>query len=174
MKKFLTLIFVFLLTSAVFAENKPEKQREFGFSISSLISSFDLMYKVGNDHFKWRFAIIDIDGAFEFDDGFDFRIGGSIGEEYYKALHDSINFIYGYDLTYRSYYNDPKNMIKLNAVLGINAIIKNHFILGLEYDPYIYYYFYISGGVMGPYNFVSDRFGFEFAPAGRLSFAYRF
>ena len=155
MKRLTTIILTLLLSFSLFADEKPEKIRELGFSVSSLRSDFELSYKIGNENAKWRFSGIIADASIDFNgfpsiNQFNSTIGISIGKEFNKEVLQNITYLHGFDFVFRSriYSTVPgtilSNFISINLVFGFSGIIKDHFIIGLEYRPFIKYSFFVA------------------------------
>lgn len=161
MKKLL-LIFITLTMSVMVISQENTKQKEVGLVFYNL-DSFGLTYKVGTENSLWRFNTLLISGndTDESSDSLDTKqsnigFGIKIGKEYRKIIVQNLEFRYGADLAFTySYYKfnyDDKTVNNnditskrttyrpgINLVLGLNYVLKDHFVIGAELLPHITY-----------------------------------
>jgi len=207
MKIIITTIIVLLLVFPLSASENTNKQIDVGFTISNISSTLDPIIKFGNENNKWRISNISLNGSndkrdnlvnlFKSDDN-SFRGGIGIGREYYKQITNYMNIIWGGDFIFKYYRNreamedidEPLPITirtteysnnytaKFNAVLGMNWIIKNQYIINLEYRPYISYAYaenyYGIDGVSIDLEETNSDFGYNVMPRLTLTFCYRF
>ncbi|NEQ49022.1 MAG: hypothetical protein F6K11_02655 [Leptolyngbya sp. SIO3F4] len=182
---------------------EPSKQREAGITFSSL-NSFGITYRFGNEKAMWRINSLIADYTNSESENSDQKrtllnvdAVVSFGREYRTQLTDRFDFRYGADVSFRfqldrseledktGTYSDPATSETLryapgiNAVLGFNYAINDHFLVGAEFMPGIRY----SIGTGTDRNFgdtedtttdLSDFSARLNSTSGMLSLVYRF
>ncbi|MBL4707386.1 MAG: hypothetical protein JKY48_02975 [Flavobacteriales bacterium] len=159
----LSLVFLFSFTNAQ-EETENIRVKEMGITFASL-NNFGLSFRIGNPKSVWRFnsAFIsgtqsDILGSIDEANGYsrNLGLGLQIGREFRKKIDKNFELRSGTDLHFRFNRRENKSpsvilspagrMFKrdnlsfgLNLVLGMNYIIKEHFVLGVEVQPFISY-----------------------------------
>ncbi len=189
--------FLFLVAIALYfsvLSQEKIKQKEVGFVFSNF-DNFGLLLKRGNDKAMWRYTTMLLAGTkqeYPTDSVTISNLGFSlgIGNEFRKKVTDNFEFCFGYDVTYSYSLNKsdnlrpfPKSGITktsyhtpgINLVFGINYIVKEHLVLGVEVLPY---YRWVWKNVYDKYDtLLSESKGYEYGisnTSARLSIAYRF
>jgi hypothetical protein len=153
MKYIVVFIFAFsMASSGVLAQGG--KQKEVGLIFSSL-NSYGITYKTGYSNRLWRFNSLFLSAneqkgpvtAVNVKRG---EAGFSFGREFRRILVEDLELRYGVDAGYfYSYYkrwNDPASSSivfqrsrthgpSLNAVVGLNYVVKDQFVFGIEIRP---------------------------------------
>jgi len=208
MKKTVLILISIAISYCAIAQSETSslKVREVGVAFSDL-NSFGINYKVGTKTALWRFNSLLLSGG-NTDEESDAReqdsknigFGLKAGREYRKSISDKLELKYGFDLSYRYYsktIDQVRNVINssnskqestyhysgINMVLGLNYVINDNFVFGVELLPGINYK---SGKLNEPeYDYSTqtskqvktDVSGFtsEFSNSSALlSLAYRF
>jgi len=197
MKKMIFALMAFAIIVSVSAQEKV-KQQELGLGLRNL-DNFALIYKFGHQKSMWRLMALHGNlSSFNYT-GIDedkskqksVSVGISFGKQFHSYINDDFKLIYGADLKFNYSYN--KNIDEdqsenaryyyapgLNAILGFNYDLNDHFVLGLELLPgFNYTYSEIKtnydDGVMTEY--VSKTNGLSFGASTSSAFltlAYRF
>lgn len=148
-------------------EPKPTKEtkvkvQEAGLAFSNF-ENFGLTYKIGNQKSLWRFYTLYFSGdnlKGETGDRIvklnDYGIGFKIGKEFRKVIVSNLQLRYGFDILFDySHYKFIENNDDPNAsddtrisntyspgidfVIGLNYVIKDKLVLGVELLPYFSY-----------------------------------
>jgi hypothetical protein len=203
MKKTITLSLFIILSVGLFAQEKI-KQTETGFAFSNL-DNFGLSLKKGSNKFMWRFNTMLCSGQksdylVDSTTQSNFAIGFSLGNEFRKNMNENFEFCFGYDFgydyqqskskheynsTYQPYKKYITNSYNFHFVLGVNYVIKNQIVVGVEILPGVVYQKTkvktgndSSSSYYGSYEREYDysknlNFGFSNG-AARITIAYRF
>ena len=197
-KFLITALFTFISISA-FTQETNNKTREASIIFYNF-QNYGLMYKSGKTDKKlWRFrAVTGGFGKSQVETSnttevtvSNFSFNFSVGRERRKPINESLNFVYGIELTSGINYSDNKTIVSnqpisgsqnsnINAglvgVFGLNYKIKDKFIIGAELLPSAIY----SRSVIDPYSSNSfprsmDSFRFGFGNnSAMLSVGLRF
>ena len=188
---YLSLIFSFL-TITTYSQDKV-KAKEVGITFRN-VNVFGLTYRVGNEKALWRFTVLNLGGSnsenFNSNTRYSSWGGGwQIGREYRKELTEKMQFRYGLDLFANYSMNKTKQNIQLGPsqetenetysggigiVLGLNYLINESFLVGVEVLPSVTYqenYSTFTGGTS------STNTGFNYGLSNEpvtLSIIYRF
>lgn len=159
MKNYLFLLFMMgIFLQFANAQSDPSGPiQEIGISLQGFTNSnFGAVYKLGSQKVLWRNRLIYISGgktlaqdSTSHSGGYSsFSVGLTTGIEFRKG--DEFQWRYGFETGYRtfhsqsSYYTGGKSYhsshnISLNAVLGINYVLKERWVFGAELLPGISY-----------------------------------
>jgi hypothetical protein len=197
MKNIILLTSLILFSATTGFSQEVTKQKEIGISFYNF-DSFGIFYRTGKPSAMWRFNSAygsaynnesknndDIDKT----KGFSFSL--SAGREYRKVLIENLEGRVGFDVSlgYQQFKNDRDNPSYTytrkyktfspgaNAVLGLNYIIKQKMIIGVELSPGFYYttgedVTEDTNGNNQTYDI--DNIGFSLTNIARISIAYRF
>jgi hypothetical protein len=180
------------------------KVQEVGVAFSNF-DNFGLTYKIGNQKSLWRFYALYFSGDNSKEDRStqytkynDYGFGIKIGKEFRKNIVSNLEFRYGFDLLFNYTYskeldtNDDPDMgettIKstrylpgIDFVIGLNYVIKDKLVLGIEVLPYFSYRtgknYFISTASNIPEERTTKISGFSYGlsnSSALLTVAYRF
>jgi hypothetical protein len=197
MKKMFLSLIAFAIIVSVSAQDKV-KQKELGLGFSNF-DNFALTYKFGHQKSMWRLmALHGSINSFDYTDYDEDKskqksasVGISFGKQFHSFINDDFKLIYGADLKLNYSYN--KNIEQgqnesvrsiyapgLNAVLGFNYDLNDHFVIGLELLPglnYTYSETKIDNDDEAMTDHVSKTNGLSFGvstSSALLTMAYRF
>lgn len=157
MKK--SMMILMIITMSIFATAQEKtKQKELGLTFRNL-DSFGLSYKTGSEKALWRFNTLLLSGNKSEEksdnvsnDQSSAGVSVSFGREYRKSILDDLEFRYGADVSF-SYtksktdysdqnYPDYARKIErtsyhpgINVVLGLNYVINQKIVVGVEVLP---------------------------------------
>jgi len=193
MKRTILFLVAIALCFSVLSQEKI-KQKEVGFVFSSF-DNFGLLLKKGNNKMMWRFTTMVMSGnkqEYPTDSLTisNYGVGLAIGNEFRKKVSDNFEFCFGYDLSFNYSRNKneslkafPNSQITktsyltpgINLVFGVNYIVKEYLVLGVEVLPY---YQRVTKYVYDKYDTLQSKSkGFQYGlsnTSARLSVAYRF
>ena len=207
MKKLIVSVLLIVLSLNAFAENN-DKITEVGIMSSSLLSSYRPIIKFGNENSLYRVRTFYVDNDFQEDQSVypddiiytsankQFGIGLAFGKEKRKTLMDNFELRYGVDLSFAyssSVYSYEQDTVAtdtrytktispgMNIVLGVQYILKDHFVFGVEILPSLSYRMYRytyederSDGTVR-YNYRStNNFSFDISSLAMFTVSYRF
>jgi hypothetical protein len=139
------------------------RQRELGLVLYGF-DHFGFSYKTGSAQSLWRFKTLFSSGSTMKEESENKEIkygsnavGISIGKEFRSKLMNNLEFRYGADISFQYSINknqtnittNPKSVFKntdtrytpgINAVIGLNYVLKDRFVIGAELLPYFSYY----------------------------------
>jgi hypothetical protein len=196
MKTLILLSSFVLFCTTTGLSQEVTKQKEIGISFSNF-DSFGLFYRTGKPSAMWRFNSV-FGSAFSNEsrsaddlekfNGFSFSIRA--GREYRKLLVEGLEGRVGFDVSlgyqqtevdrdaFYTYITKSQTISRgANAVLGLNYIIKQKLIIGVELTPGFYH---ITGDEVSEdpdgTSHTSDinNMSFSLSNIALLSFAYRF
>lgn len=203
MKKAFIILAILASAKFVAAQENP-KQKEVGLAFSSL-DNFGLTFKVGSDKSLWRFNTLAINGgSYEKtsdslnSDSKSFGVNLRFGKEFRKVIYENLELRYGADLFFQ-YTNSRNNEDDLsvddydrlseqtryepgiNLVFGLNYVLKNNLVFGVELLPGFSYFtgksveknYYNSDGKKIESDISGIHYGLSNSSA-LLTLAYRF
>lgn len=150
-KKIIGLIGCFTYSIVGFSQQKLVVH-EVGFS-ANLNLDYGLLYKTGKPNSLFRLKTLFFTGEISNSAGLTesaYGVGFSLGTEFRKKIIGELAFVYGFDLglnyNITSYNNqiDPEQLTliispNVNLVLGLNYILKEHWVFSVELMPYLSY-----------------------------------
>jgi hypothetical protein len=202
MKKAFVILAILASSKFVNAQENP-KQKEVGLAFRSF-DNFGLTFKVGSDKSLWRFNTLAINGGtYEKtgdslnSDSKSFGVNLRFGKEFRKVIYENLELRYGADLFFQ-YTNSRNNEDDLsvddydrlseqtcyepgiNLVFGLNYVLKNNLVFGVELLPGFSYFTgksveknYYSDGKKIESDISGIHYGLSNSSA-LLTLAYRF
>ncbi len=161
MKKIIVAISLAIIPIMSFAQTK-EKVKELSLNSRSF-SAYGFSYRVGSSKGLWRLnsftsGLSSRRNKSERSEGFNrsYWVGFGLGREFRKPINDKFEFRYGADLTfqYSQVYSENKwlgptpNFSEnrqyvispgISLVLGFNYLLTEQWIVGVEWNPSVYY-----------------------------------
>jgi hypothetical protein len=163
MKKIIVAISLAIIPIMSFAQTK-EKVKELSLNSRSF-NSYGFSYRVGSSKGLWRLnsftsGLSSRRNKSERAESFNrsLSVGLGFGREYRKPISDKFEFRYGADLTfqYNHFYSEGKWLVSplnysenrqrsiipgLSLVLGFNYLLTEQWIVGVEWNPGVFYEF---------------------------------
>ncbi len=196
MKHLFPILALFVVSNMATAQDAP-RQKEIGITFSNL-DNFGLTYRLGHSRAMWRFSSLLISGGDREQErdsslfkssNFGFNVGA--GREWRKesAKNMELRFgsalYYGFTKTKSSGINQSDESTEhrygVNLILGLNYLIKEHLVLGVELLPALNYFSSESvsrsnnGGIFNEALFKSSGVDYGISnTSARLSVLYRF
>jgi hypothetical protein len=202
MKKIILILAAAFISFSIMAQDETKvRVQEAGIGFYSF-DGFALIYKIGNQKSLWRFNTLFIQGSNSNQESDSlssennyFSYGLKAGKEFRKTIASNLELRYGVDVTFNYNYlkqvlNDSTNggffyfqELKryspgIELVFGLNYVVKEKLVFGVEILPYFQYDFgKTTGGLRQPADVTTDDSGFSYGLSNQsvlLSILYRF
>ncbi len=199
MKKLFLILMTLMMSLSVIAQENV-KQKEVGI-VAKSFNSFGLTYKTGSNKSLWRFQTLLITGTNTKEKTEDFvrkrnnmGFGVQFGKEFRNTIVEKLEFRYGADLAFTYNFsknevddltsNDRDNLSKVNTyrpginlVIGLNYVLKERFVIGVELLPYFNYVVEKNYSKAGTNEMENKDTGFNYGISNKsalLSLSVRF
>jgi len=196
MKHILPILALLVVANMATAQDVP-RQKEIGITFANL-DNFGLTYRLGHSKAMWRFSSLLISGAdrkyvrdstTSNNNNFGFNVGA--GREWRKESAKSLELRIGSALYYgyaksksagpTQSFESTEHRYGVNLILGLNYLIKEHLVLGVELLPALNYFTdkSLSSSSNGGFSneTIEESSGIEYGisnTSARLSILYRF